>query len=232
MPKKDVPIEEKRGWDYNPFDHKKDVTPKRRWNYLTIGIIVAVVVLFSLFVARPSILGYNIYQQAEDTGLSLEEYSQNIESLASNVQFLKANLSTQAGLNDRLLGQISEIVEERVQCEVEREKLVQTHKELENQVAQHEFLLEQARQNVAKEADEKVEAELKVIKEELTTCKEELATKDDEVDDVQDDLDLFVANIARSVCYKERVDNSAISGYDVIDGKLHCLEGSGIDLEC
>jgi hypothetical protein len=208
------------------------VIPKNR---NTIFIAIAVVVfllLLSVFIVKPSILGYSVYQELESSGYTVDEFSSNLNELNANLELTKVNLSSHVTLNDKLFLQIRETSDRLLSCEVEKERISGDADSFKLDLEEKNVELESMEVQINEQVREKVEKEVKLLGEQKAICLEDLSNKDEEYQDLAKDYDDFVRNVAKSVCCKAKVDNSNIDAYEVINDKLVCLEDGGKSLSC
>ena len=57
---------------------------KKNKKYVILGLIILGVVLI-IFLIRPTITGYNVYQQLKSMNYTVEDYGKNIEGLKSDL---------------------------------------------------------------------------------------------------------------------------------------------------
>lgn len=88
--------------------------------------ILLVLVLFSVFVIKPSITGYAVYNQIKKSDYTLEDYGKNIEELESQLLITNANLSSCKAYNEEILEDYSNKVSE---CNTELNYTTETYEE-------------------------------------------------------------------------------------------------------
>ncbi len=208
---------------------------------LTIAVVIGIIFLITFL--RPSLIGYSIYQDVQKTNYSLNEYGESVHNLKTELAITQANKTVYADLTNRLEQNIEEKESQLETCRTEKTALQANFESIQITANVQTTLFESAIQ-------EKEET-ITDLKKESTDFKEKL--KDDLADqkmdlqrqcqegnaDVTQQLAViralynsFVANQAKSVCCKERVDNPDIQFYDVLNDKLLCLEEGTKKLEC
>lgn len=205
---------------------------KKKWGFLLVTLfVIGITVLF----VRPAILGYGVYRSIDKSNYTLEELGQNVRNLQFELLASQANLSVQSGLTNELFGKFGGLADQLTACQ--EEKSDQASKLLD---------CEQRKRWLADELD----AEENTDSAELTACTAALQDKDrllaekdqklaagnsecqQKLSSLQAEYDMLVKNTAKSICCKERVDNTRISSYAVLGGKVMCLEEGGTALVC
>lgn len=198
------------------------------------AVIVAIVALLALaiFVVRPAVLGYGVYQQAEASNLSVQEYSQNMQQLNQDLELTKANLSSYSTFTGALLTEIDEKNDELTECKVELERTKLDVEEANSLVADKETELATAKSESQATVDQQVAEKTVALEQEKATCEAAVEAKDTEVGEIQVKYELLLKNSAKSICCKAKVDNPQINFYDVVEGKITCLEQGANQLNC
>ncbi len=205
--------------------------PKRKVNWTRI-LLVVVVVLAGVFIIGPGLLGYGVYLQIKDSNYTVNELGQNIHSLEQKLELSQQNLSLQDTFNSNILGMIQKNNDDLILCKTERSKL-----EAENKYAADLYdlkikgLQQELDATKTKQADEAA-AEATATQQAATQCSADLSKTLQQLVDTQQQLDTLVQNMARNICCKQKVDNSNIKGYSVVNNKLVCLEEGGTALNC
>jgi len=224
------------------MDKKEDVfftpnqenttTEKRKSNPTKIIVGLVAVIALAIFVVRPAILGYGVYQKAQSSNLTIEDYAQNMQELSRNLEVTKANLSSYSTFTGALLTELGEKSDELTGCKVELEQIQSNVEEAQKQVAETETELNKVKSETQDIIDQDVAEKTATLEEQKTTCENSLTTKEKEVSEIQAKYDLLIKNAAKSICCKAKVDNPQINFYDVIDGKISCLEQGTNQLNC
>ena len=214
--------------DNNPAD--KAEKPQMGLNKWALVLGVFVIILLAAFVVRPTIQGYSVYQQIADTGL--EEYGKNIGEIAQRLTASETELEVSTLFNDELLNRVNQVADDIAICAAEKELCLQREKEFEQKIVDKETEVETSLAGMEDTIAEKVEKRTEELKESNRQCHEDLIDKEDELDDLDENFDDFAGNAARRICCKEKVDNSQINSYEVVENKLVCLEEGGNALSC
>lgn len=212
---------------------KKEIKalPKKGNPILVISLFLGALVLV-IFVVRPAILGYGIYQEAQDSNLTVEEYAQNMQQLSRDLEVTKANLSSYSSFTGALIQQVDEKTDELTECKVQLERVQVEVEQLQKQVSEQETEIAIVRTDVQQIADEQVAEKTKALEEEKAACEESLSEKESTIGEIEAKYDSLVKNTAKSICCKAKVDNPEINFYDVVDNKISCLEQGQNQLNC
>lgn len=208
------------------------VAPKRRSNPTVIIAAVIGLMVLAIFVVRPAVLGYGVYQQAQSSNLTVQDYAQNMQDLSRNLELTKANLSSYSTFTGALLAQVEEKNDELTECKVQVGQLQSDVEEAQKQVADKDAEIATVKSETQNTIDQQVAEKTTALEEEKAACESSLASKETQVGEVQAKYDLLVKNAAKSICCKAKVDNPQINFYDVVDGKISCLEQGTNQLSC
>lgn len=206
--------------------------PKRKARPLAFIVVVAALIIAAVFIIRPALLGYGVYQQAEASNLTVQDYAQNMQQLSRDLDMAKTNLSSYSAFTGALLTQMDEKNDELTDCKVQLERVQLNVQEAQEQVADKETEIAAVKSDSQKAIDQQVTEKTAALEQDKTACSESLKTKETEVGAVQAKYDLLVKNAAKSSCCKAKVDNPQINFYDVVDGKISCLEQGTNQLNC
>jgi len=204
----------------------------RKGNPIAILIAVIGLVVLAIFVVRPAVLGYGIYQQADASNLSVQEYSRNMEELTRNLEVTKANLSSYASFTGALITQVDEKADELIDCRVQLERIQLDVERAQQEIADKDAEVTAVKSETQDTIDQQVADKTKTLEEAKTACETSLADNEKKVGEVQAKYDQLVKNTAKSVCCKVKVDNPQINFYDVVDNKITCLEQGTNQLNC
>ncbi|MBS3120343.1 hypothetical protein J4420_01405 [Candidatus Woesearchaeota archaeon] len=236
------------------MDVKEPQKAKRKLNWSLITALVVIVSLLGVFVIRPGIIGYSIYQQVKESNSDLVTFTGNVNQLQDQLTSIKTNLSQYSISNEELQQQLLDASREIKICLADKDTLT-TSSEKEKLDAQN--TIETLRQQIQQQQDD-VEKQLKnkdlQLEDELTKKDTEvaalLAEKDQEAEElnanclsnlsnIQDQLstlqknwDELAFNAARNICCKQKVDNPNINYYTVANNKINCLESGENKLNC
>ena len=215
-----------------PAQGKVAATPKRKGNPTVIIAAVIGLIVLAIFVVRPAVLGYGIYQQAQSSNLTVQDYAQNMQDLTRSLELTKANLSSYSTFTGALLAQVEEKNDEFTECKVQLEQTQSTVEEAQKQVADKEAEIAAVKSETQTIIDQQVAEKTTALEEEKAACENSLSSKDTEVGQIQAKYDLLVKNVVKSICCKAKVDNPQINFYDIVDGKISCLEQGMNQLSC
>jgi hypothetical protein len=205
---------------------------KKKTNPTVVIVAVVALIALAIFVVRPAVLGYGIYQQAEASNLSVQEYSQNMQQLSQDLELTKANLSSYSVFTGALLTQIDEKNDELTECKVELGAKQSEVEAANQQVADRDAEIASLKGDTQTLIDEEVATRTAALEEQKATCEAAVEAKDTEVGEIQAKYELLATNSARSICCKAKVDNPQINFYEVVEGKITCLEQGANQLNC
>ncbi len=206
-------------------------SPKKGGAWMLL-ILIAVGVLLAVFVIRPGVVGYGVYQQVESSNLSVQEYAQNVQQLTRDLEVANTNLSSYSTFTGALLTQVSEVSDELTECKVENERSKNGLEEAQKLAVSKDEEISKLKSEMDKKINDQVTEKTAALEEDKNTCQNSLQSKENEVGEVQANYDMLVKNMAKSVCCKAKVDNSKINFYDVSDNKIVCLEQGTNQLTC
>ena len=205
---------------------------KNKGNTVAIIVVVVGLIMLAILVIRPAIQGYAVYQQAEASNLTVQDYTQNMQQLNRDLEVTKTNLSSYSTFTDALIEQVDQKSDELTECKVQLER-IQLYVELaQKQVAEKEIEVATVKSETEKTIDQLVTEKTATLEKEKAACESSLASKETEVGQVQAKYDTLVKNTAKSICCKVKVDNPQINFYDVVDNKIACLEQGTNQLNC
>ena len=205
---------------------------KRKSNPAAIIMAVVVLIALAVFVVRPAVLGYGVYQEAQSSNLSVQDYAQDMQELSRDLEVTKANLSSYSTFTGALLVQVEEKNDELTECKVQLERMKSDLEGVQKQVVDKDAEIAKVKSESQANVDKQVTEKTAALEQEKSTCESSLADKDKAVGEVQAKYDLLLKNAAKSICCKAKVDNPQINFYDVVDGKITCLEQGSNQLNC
>lgn len=225
---------DKKDGDLFPTPNQgKPVSPlKRKANPTAIIVALVALVALAIFIVRPAVLGYGVYQQAQSSNFTVQDYAQSMQELSRNLEVTKANLSSYSGFTGALLAQVEEKNDELTECKVQLERVQSDLEEAQKQVEDKDAEVTTIKSETQKTIDQQVTEKTAALEQDKAACEDSLSNKDKEVGEVQAKYDLLVKNSAKSICCKAKVDNPQINFYDVVDGKISCLEQGSNQLIC
>ena len=210
------------------MEQKEDSTIRKGVNVWYVSFIVILLLLFSLLVVRPGLIGYGIYQDVQNSGYSLDEFAQNVQFLNAEIDNIKSNLSLNEEFLQMAKGEASVTKEELISCKSDLKDLEKKILFCEDSVRDKEEIIDSI--------DDKISAAVEEQTTEINTakdlCLDSLTAKEEELVVSETKYNSLVTNVARSICCKQRVDNPEISAYDVIENKIVCLSSGSKPLSC
>lgn len=215
-----------------PRQGRPAVALKRKSNPTVIIAVVISLIALAIFVVRPAVLGYGVYQQAQSSNLTVQDYAQNMQDLSRDLEVTKANLSSYSTFTGALLAQVEEKNDELTECKIQVEQLQSNFEEAQKQVADKDAEIATVKSETQSTIDKEVAEKTAALEQDKAACEDSLANKEKEVGEVQAKYDLLVKNVAKSICCKAKVDNPQINFYDVVDGKITCSEQGTNQLSC
>src|SRR3989344_7890673 len=211
---------------------RPSAAPKRKGNPTVIIAAILGLLVLAIFVVRPAVLGYGVYQQAQSSNLSVQDYAQDMQQLSRDLDVTRANLSSYSTFTGALLTQVEEKNDELTECKVQLERVQSSVEETQRQVADKDAEIAKIKSENQNTINQQVTEKTAALELEKVTCESSLFTKEKEVGEVQAKYDQVVKNAAKSICCKAKVDNPQINFYDVVDGKITCLEQGTNQLNC
>ncbi|MEK6900050.1 MAG: hypothetical protein AABX05_02915 [Nanoarchaeota archaeon] len=213
------------------FPENKEEKPKNNSLLVMVAVIVAGLLL-AVFIIRPGILGYGVYQQVELSNLSVKDYAQNLQQLNHDLDVAKTNLSSYSVFTEDLLQQVTSMSQNLADCKGEVEQVKGDLEQSQSDVSDMQEEIDTINQQKDDDISSQVAQKTSALEGEKTTCQGSLAEKQEEMSVLQSDYDNLVKNSARTICCKAKVDNPQINFYDVVDDKVVCLQEGTTELVC
>lgn len=188
---------------------------------MVIVTSVILIVLVSLLVFRPALIGYSVYKQAENGNYSVTELGASVQNLKVQLAATKSNLS----LYQEIYGQVWDEVKSK---ELSLSDCTTSRDELTSQVA---YVRQEWKSDLAKCQGEK-DRTTQDLTNQLSTKDTEIANVLKQKEDIKKSFDNFVKNLAKSVCCKEKVDDPDVNSYEVINERLVCVNSGSNSLNC
>ncbi len=160
-------------------------------------ILIVVGVLLAVFVIRPGIVGYGVYQQVESSNLSVQEYAQNVQQLTRDLEVAKTNLSSYSAFTGALLTQVSDVSDELTECKVENERSKYDLEEAQKLAVSKDGEISELKSEMDKEINDQVTEKTSALEEDKNTCQNSLQSKEKEVGEVQAKYDMLVKNMVK-----------------------------------
>lgn len=183
---------------------------QKKYDVKLIGLAamsVIFLIMILLFIVKPSITGYGIYQEAKSMNVSIKELSSDIGDLRDQILVKSTNLSN---CNDNYQ-KIEDRLEECISSlDIEKENNIRLEFE-------------------SKSSKELLRRDLDDCEDDFSSSKEEL---EDELKSLEKEYAELLKNSARVICCKKKVDNPKIAFYDIESNHIVCRENFGKDLKC
>ena len=179
----------------------------RNKNFIRNIVISTLTILFVFFIAifmiKPSIIGYGVYQQMKNTNYSVEDYSKNINEIESKLLISNTNLSSCIFFNNKFSTELGKCLDKFSECEAEKTFLKINYNS----------------------SSKEYEAIIKSLE-------ESLEEKNKEISDLNSKSDILVKNLANNFCCKKKIDNPNIDSYILENNKIICLEQGTLKISC
>ncbi len=239
---KKEPLSKKEDFFKKEQQKKKSNTP--------LILTVTVSILLLAFAIRPVIIGYNTYQDLQQSNYTMNELGSNVRDLQLKLATSESNLSVYSDLNQKIIGEWKQSATSLTDC-LAQKKTAESELELikKNNQQQVDDLNQKLKgkdgdladklkakeddlQKTIAEKDKETADQLAKKEEETTTLKSDCAKKEETVSKLQSDFDTLVKNTAYSICCKERIDHPSIKSYSLVNNKVICLEEGNNTLSC
>ena len=234
----------KNGGGSDSLDARKGIS---KWVYVLFGVMF---LAFVVFLLRPSLIGYSVYQEVAKTNYSLEEYGQSVQSLRGELAIAHANSSIYADQYGRASDELQDIRTSFYDCSSDRVTLglklnqsisdcassvVRLQQQIDSLNSEAESLHSDIKsaQLEKKDVSAQCAAEREAVASDLkVACDEKVKYTGSELTVLQESYDHLVSNTARSVCCKARFDDPSLDSFDVLADKVVCIRGGTKELEC
>ena len=186
------------------------------------GVILAIILVFTIFFLRPALLGYAVYKDAQNTQLQPEEYGKTLTEVQRDLDQTQNNLSSSI--------QIQEHLQEELQSQTDEvHKLTLAKARLEMDL--------QKNKDAATEKKASLEEDIRKLTDDYSSRLQQLQQQLSDLDSqyhheslkqqaaltqLQGNYSLLIQSTARSICCKEKVDDNLITAYVVSDGHIFC----------
>lgn len=171
-----------------------------------IAIVLLSIIAISLliiFVVRPLVIGYSVYQNAGEYNFSIKDYSEDVTALRSRVLVAETNLSSCTSFSSQLFSQMDETSNKLMQCKADYESTRNDY-----------------------------EACITDSGEKQSEREKDLQSQLDDLADIQSKYNELEKNAANNICCKARVDNPNIKYYSSENNKISCLEQGTKEITC
>ncbi|HLD79205.1 MAG TPA: hypothetical protein VJA18_01460 [Candidatus Nanoarchaeia archaeon] len=214
------------------FEKKEEHKPAQKSNMWLMLVLLVFGIFLAVFVIRPGVVGYGVYQQVEGSNLTVEEYAQNVQQLARDLEVTKTNLSSYSAFTGALIAEVGDTTDQLTECKVELERGKSDLEDAQETITEKETEISTLKSDMDNKITEQVAQKTAVLEDDKSVCQNALEAKETEVTNVQGKYDLLVKNTAKSVCCKAKVDNPQINFYDIADNKIICLTEGKNELTC
>ncbi len=184
-----------------------------------LGLVSVIITV--ILVIRPAIIGYSVYKQVDDGNISVSELGASVQELRTQLASTRANLSLYTQVYDQVWKEVKTTTGDLTSCLAEKESLSIQVETLKNEA-----------DNDLTDCKTQLDTASAAVSQQLADKDKEIVAAKTERDKLEQNLALFVANIARSVCCKAKVDNLRINSYEVSNNRLVCLEDGVNALNC
>ncbi|MCX6710224.1 MAG: hypothetical protein NTV63_04735 [Candidatus Woesearchaeota archaeon] len=168
-----------------------------------MALLSIIVIFMGVFIIRPSITGYAVYQEMVKINSSFEEYIQNLDELHEEILSKNTNLSVCYNFNEQLFSEFEKCNNISREYKAKLDVLsLNCSKLMENKNAKIEELQSQ------------------------------IDSKTKQYEELKTDYDLFVKSVADNICCKTKVDNPNIKYYRIENHKVLCLEEGTQQINC
>ncbi len=179
-----------------------------------IVILLVIIGLFLLFIVRPGITSYIVYQKIKDSNKTIDEYGYDLQDIKSKLIVSETNLSSCVSFNDKLMEKLESASDDISEC---RKDLIKVGERLNVTQKEYSKLLSDSKQD------------LENLRDQVRDAEEE---KDAKISSLESDYDTLARNTANNLCCKAKVDNHNIRYYIVENNKVVCLEEGTNEINC
>src|SRR3989344_173973 len=202
-------------------EEKKPRYNKILYRKVVVVMSVLAIVLLSLFIVKPALIGYSVYKQAENGNYSVSELGSSVQNLQLQLATTKANLSLYQEVYGQVWGEVKSKEQSLSEC-------VATREELTSQLA----YVRQEWKNEVDRCQNEIDRSAQESSNNLKAKDLEIVEALKQRDESNKALENFAKNLAKSVCCKAKVDDPSINSYEVINDNLVCITGGSNSLSC
>ncbi len=202
---------------------------KQHWKLILLTVILT---LAGIFFIRPAVLGYSVYQDLQKTNLTTQEYGQSIDQIQEELHLSNATLTSYAVFNEQLLRQVAQMTDDLAAKSAELARLNAKLEEVQREYAQK--VMELQDELTLQENDATTElSQVRTQLQNLTAAyAQNLDEKEAEIEQITSQQNLFIVQTARSICCKERVDDSSINSYEIVNNRIMCMSNGNRTISC
>jgi len=197
--------------------------PKKNIVYLVL--IFTVLIVIGVFVVKPGIVGYAVYQDIQKLNYSMGNYGDDMEELNSELLVSETDLDSCNKFNKELLGELDKYADKISECS--------------NDLGASEVRLDSTKDKYGKEISElknehkeEIENLEEKYEEEISELKDEVSDGGDEASDYKERYDTLAENLANNLCCKRKIDNPSIRYYVVENDRIICSEEGALKISC
>lgn len=192
--------------------HRRPRLHKHHFNLLFLMVIFLIIVVIVLI--QPAFVGYKLSKQFEDMDLSAADIVRNLDNMKNKIAICNTNLESYEKANAECLKDLANEQNtsfaylrksQELEAEVKRNKLA------------FEFNLTQTKAK---------------LNSQLEICESQLQNKITETEANLALYDEVIAESARSICCKEKVDDNSIDSYIISGGSIVCTSGKEYKIDC
>ena len=200
---------------------------------LLLKLTVVILILFIAVVfVKPTIVGYSTYQQIQKSNYSLTEYAENVRDLQNSLNLISTNLSLQQKFTTQIENRNKELSGQIANCLVEKD----------SQTLRYNLSLSSCQETTRRitfESEtqrEECDAALQRDEEEAIRAQQQYTSQLEQTKEIlqsqQQSFNFIIADAARRICCKEKVDDPQINSYDLFNNKIVCTEEGSNELGC
>ncbi len=198
-----------------------------------LKITVAVLILFiAAVLAKPTLVGYSTYQQMQRSNYSLEEYAENVRDLQNSLTLASTNLSVQKEFMTELQKQNHELSKKVTDCVLDKNSQILRYNLSFNSCQEKIHTLQQESESEREECTSDLAQQREEAAQAQQECSSELQQIRDLLTSAQDTFNITLADAARRICCKEKVDNPRINYFSLLNNKIVCTDEGSQELHC
>ena len=204
-------------------------------NWFIAGLVVVLLIALGILV-RPAFIGYSIYDKIEKGNYSLESYGGDVEELESQLLVESTKRSSVEQLNEKLSIDLAQAQDELATCgtnlEVQMQNTEALKKEQESQLTLQQQNYDQQFVTLNTSYEQQIRDQKQQYELRITSLNTSCSIATQQLTTLQQDYSLFIANIVKSTCCKQKVDDPSLKYYEVRNGKLYCLSQGKLPFSC
>lgn len=179
-------------------------------HHIHISLSLIVIIILGIVIAMligPAWNNYATQKELDELGQNAQQIVQTASSMKIENELLKNNITALTTATDDLLSKNAELSQKITSYE---QRIEQLKNDVESVKEETEKTITELKNEHGQEVDE--------VKSSLTQAEE--------------DFEQLRTSAARSICCKQRVDDSSIDSYNVDDNRIECSEGGEYSLTC